>query len=93
MYHQEPVPCNNLPSREAAVPKTVKVTAIPIEKVTESQKALFVSCLPLPPTYPIIRGTLVRAQGVKEVIIPAAKANKGANHIFAEIMLEITSSQ
>lgn len=89
MYHQEPAPCMSFPRREAAVPRIVNVIAKPIENTTESQKAFFISCSLLPPTYPITSGILVSAHGVMEVNTPASTAKKGAIHIFEVITCPI----
>jgi hypothetical protein len=89
MYHHEPVPCNSLPNIEATIPNIVKVKAIPKENTTDNLKAFFALYCRVPPTYPIIKGTLVREHGVNDVSIPAIKAKKGASHIFEVIIAEI----
>ena len=84
-YHQDPATRISVPRRDATVPKTVKVIALPSEKTTDSQNALRVSRCPVPPTYPITRGTLVSAHGVNAVSMPPTRANSGASHALAII--------
>lgn len=91
-YHQVPVPIINLPSIDAATPRTVNVTADPAAKVSDSRKALLVPLFPTPPTKPITNGTLDKAQGVKDVKTPAIRANNGVSHIFAAIEKDKFSS-
>lgn len=90
-HHEADVPIKR-PAREATTPSTVEVTAAPPAKVTDSQKALFVSRWPVPPTYPTTRGMLDRAQGVIDVSIPATIASRGANQPLLVISSDKLSS-
>jgi hypothetical protein len=78
-HHDEKFPASK-PNKEAAVPNTVKVIAIPKEKTTDNKNEVFGSFAFTPPTYPITKGTLDNAQGVIEVKTPARSAMSGAIH-------------
>ncbi|MPN30756.1 hypothetical protein SDC9_178227 [bioreactor metagenome] len=80
------------PNIEARLPSTVKVRAMPAENTVERRKALFISLPPMPPTYPMTRGTLDKEQGVKEVMMPASSAKSGASHGLAVMADDRTDS-
>ena len=88
MYHHELDVPISFPTDEAITPRIVNVIAVPTAKVNDSLNAFFVSFCPVPPTYPIISGTLDNAHGVTEVIIPAINANNGEIQILSFIMAD-----
>ena len=75
----------NFPAEVAIMPSNTNVTAVPMENTAEQAKAFFAFFSPTPPTYPTMRGTLERAQGVTDVSTPARSASNGASHILFPI--------
>ena len=84
-YHRDAAPMKKMPAVEAAVPNAVKVSADPSTNTSERRNAFRVSLPAVPPTYPITRGTLDTAHGVRDVSTPAAKARNGASHTLFSI--------
>lgn len=82
IYHQDAATMKNMPTVDAAVPNAVKVSAEPRTNIRERRKAFRVSLPAVPAIYPIIRGILDTAHGVRDVSAPAAKARNGAYVIF-----------
>lgn len=67
-----------LPISAATAPRIVNVIAIPNANIKDNLNAFFVSCAPVPPTYPIISGIVDNEHGVNAVSIPANSEMIGA---------------
>src|SRR5699024_10420322 len=83
-YHHLPEAPINRPAREAIVPSSVNVTALPAAKISDILNA-WPGLFSPPPTYPITSGMLDSEHGVNVVNTPASNASTGASQLFSPI--------